>query len=49
LVKGNLDMPSDFSGVVYTPMDDHGGWKSKLLQELDEAGYKNLNWQAALR
>jgi predicted nucleotide-binding protein len=48
LVKGNIDMPSDFAGVVYTPMDDHGGWKSKLLQELAAAGYQNLNWQAAL-
>jgi predicted nucleotide-binding protein len=48
LVKGNIDMPTDFAGVVYTPMDDHGGWKSKLLQELAAAGYKNLNWPAAL-
>jgi predicted nucleotide-binding protein len=48
LVKGDVDMPSDFAGVVYTPMDAHGGWKSKLLQELDAAGYKNLNWPAAL-
>jgi hypothetical protein len=29
-------------------MDDHGGWKSKLLQELAAAGYQNLNWKAAL-
>lgn len=48
LVKGQVEMPSDFAGVVYTPMDDHGGWKAKLLQELDAAGYKNLNWPAAL-
>jgi predicted nucleotide-binding protein len=49
LVKGNLEMPTDFAGVVYTPMDDHGGWKSKMLQELEEAGYKNLNWRDALK
>jgi predicted nucleotide-binding protein len=48
LVKDTIEMPTDFAGVVYTPMDSHGGWKSKLLQELAEAGYKNLNWQAAL-
>jgi predicted nucleotide-binding protein len=48
LVKGSIEMPSDFAGVVYTPMDDHGGWKSKLLQELAAAGYQNLNWPAAL-
>jgi predicted nucleotide-binding protein len=48
LVKGDIDMPSDVAGVGYTPMDDHGGWKAKLLQELSAAGYKNLNWPAAL-
>ena len=48
LIKGEVEMPSDFAGVGYTPMDDHGGWKNKLLQELDAAGYKGLNWQKAL-
>lgn len=48
LVKGDIDMPSDVAGVGYTPMDDHGGWKAKLLQELSAAGYENLNWPAAL-
>jgi predicted nucleotide-binding protein len=48
LVKGDVEMPSDFAGVVYTPMDTHGGWKAKLLNELKEAGYINLDWQKAL-
>ncbi len=48
LVKGDIDLPSDFAGIVYTPMDDHGGWKAKLLRELDAAGYKNLDWKKAL-
>jgi len=48
LVKGEIEMPSDFAGLVYTQMDNHGGWKAKLLQELNSAGYKNLNWAAAL-
>jgi predicted nucleotide-binding protein len=48
LVKGDIEMPSDFACIVYTHMDAHGGWKAKLLQELHEAGYKNLNWPAAL-
>jgi predicted nucleotide-binding protein len=48
LVKGHIEMPTDFAGVVYTPMDEHGGWKSKLLQELAAAGYKKLDWQTAL-
>jgi predicted nucleotide-binding protein len=49
LVKGDIEMPSDFAGVVYTPMDNHGAWKSKLLDELAEAGYDNLNWREALK
>jgi predicted nucleotide-binding protein len=24
LVKGSIEMPTDFAGVVYTAMDDHG-------------------------
>jgi len=48
LRKGDTEIPSDFAGLVYTPMDDSGGWKSKLLQELDAAGYADLNWRAAL-
>ena len=41
LKKGDdLEVPSELSGVVYTPFDDHGGWKSKLVKELKAAGYK---------
>jgi predicted nucleotide-binding protein len=36
---GSLEIPSDFAGVVYTPYDSGGGWKMKLLQYLDAAGY----------
>jgi predicted nucleotide-binding protein len=49
LIKGTIEMPTDFAGVAYTPMDDHGGWKSKLLQELNAAGYTKLNWAEALK
>jgi predicted nucleotide-binding protein len=48
LVKGDIEMPTDFAGVVYTPLDDHGGWRAKLLQELSEAGYTKINWKEAL-
>jgi predicted nucleotide-binding protein len=48
LVKGAPEMPSDFAGVGYTPFDEHNGWKTKLLQELDAAGYENLDWKKAL-
>ena len=39
LVKGDLETPSDYDGVVYTPLDDAGGWKHKLIQELKTAGF----------
>lgn len=38
LVKGNVETPSDYDGVVYTELDDAGGWKTKLTQELKAAG-----------
>jgi len=34
LKKGNLEIPSDILGVVYTPFDDTGGWKMALAKEL---------------
>ena len=39
LKKGDLEVPGDYDGVVYTPFDDHGGWKQKLVKELQVAGY----------
>ena len=40
LKKGDdLEVPSDLSGVVYTPFDDHGAWAMKLVNELKAAGY----------
>ena len=48
LIKGDLEMPSDIAGIGYTSMDDHGGWKTKLLHESDAAGYHDLNWKRAL-
>jgi len=38
LLKGKTDRPTDISGVVYTQMDDHGGWHLKLAKEMKAAG-----------
>ena len=38
LVKGDVETPSDYDGVVYTKFDSAGGWKMKLAQELEAAG-----------
>ena len=42
IVKGDLEIPSDYDGVVYIPYDDSGGWKIKLFGELRSAGF-NVN------
>lgn len=36
---GELEIPSDYAGVVYTPYDVSGGWKMKLFQYLRANGY----------
>lgn len=48
LKKGELELPSDFIGVIYTVVDERGAWKTDLLKELQAAGYSNLNWGLAL-
>jgi len=47
LKKGDLEIPTDFAGVVYTDMDDRGAWKADLLRELEAAGYA-VDWRKAL-
>ncbi len=36
--KGDIEIPSDISGVIYVPLDDQGGWKVKLAKEIRAAG-----------
>ena len=37
-VKGNVELPGDIAGVVYTPMDKGDGWKLRLITNLKKAG-----------
>ncbi|MEC3674319.1 nucleotide-binding protein [Bacillus velezensis] len=39
---GDLDIPNDFAGVVYTEFDKGGGWKLSIAQQLMQNGY-NIN------
>jgi len=39
LHKGDIELPSDYDGVIYIPFDDHGGWQLKLVKKLKAAGY----------
>lgn len=40
LHKGDVEIPSDFSGVLFTPYDPGGAWPYKLTRELRESGYE---------
>jgi hypothetical protein len=39
LRRGDVDIPSDFAGVVWENMDDGNGWKLALARELKAAGH----------
>ena len=34
-----VELPSDFHGVAYIPLDEGGAWKYRLAKELQEAGF----------
>ena len=38
LVKGDLEIPSDYAGVLYIPMDEASGWQMRLIREMKNAG-----------
>lgn len=48
LRKGNVDMPSDLAGIVYTELDTAGGWKLNLVREIKAAGF-NIDANKAMR
>lgn len=48
LLKDEIEIPSDYMGVVYTNFDQDGGWKQKLAKELDAAGYE-IDWNKVMR
>ena len=48
LKRGALDIPSDFTGVVWTEMDDANGWRTSLARELMAAGY-DIDWNKVMK
>lgn len=40
LRRGDIELPSDYVGVVWEKMDDGGGWKLALARELKAAGHE---------
>ncbi len=46
IVKGEIELPSDFDGVVYISFDGED-WRTKLGRELQAAGYK-IDWNKVM-
>ena len=40
LTKGEVEIPSNYAGIEYIPLDASGGWKQKLFRELGSVGFK---------
>ncbi len=40
LTKGDVEIPTDFAGVVYITFDSSDAWKMPLIQELKKAGFE---------
>ena len=38
LMKGDIEIPSDYAGVLYESMDNAGAWKLTLAREIRAAG-----------
>jgi predicted nucleotide-binding protein len=39
LHRGSIELPSNYLGVVYIPIDEGGGWQLRLAKELKAAGF----------
>ena len=39
LHSGGMELPTDYQGVLYIPLDESSGWKLKLANELKAAGF----------
>lgn len=39
LIKGDIETPNDFSGVIYVSYSQSDGWKTEIAKELKIAGY----------
>jgi predicted nucleotide-binding protein len=47
LKRGDVEIPSDFAGVIWTNYDSAGAWKKELAKELDAAGFA-VDWKKAM-
>lgn len=40
LIQSDIEVPSDYSGVLYIPMHESGAWRFLLIKELKSVGYE---------
>ena len=40
MTKGDVELPSDYTGIVYISLDDLATWKGELARELKAAGFE---------
>lgn len=48
LLKGNIEIPTDYLNVGYIRFDDGGGRRQQLARELEGAGY-DIDWKKVMR
>jgi predicted nucleotide-binding protein len=48
LKVGELEIPSDWHGVIDEPFDTNGAWKQTLARELQAANYE-VNWNKVMK
>lgn len=48
LMRGEIEVPSDWNGVVYQAMDTGGGWKGVLAKELAAVGHA-IDWAKVMQ
>ena len=48
LKQDSVEVPSDFSGVVYLTYDSSKAWRQDLAQELEAAGFE-IDWNKVMR
>lgn len=48
LTKGDVELPTDFAGVVWEAMDNAGSWKQSLAREMKAAGYE-IDWNKVMK
>lgn len=48
LKRSDIEVPSDFGGIVYVTFDQGGGWKETLGRELQASGFE-IDWNVVMR